>query len=71
MDFRIEPELEAIRVRIRSFVEEHVLPLEADADAFDDGENLTQEAPRTAPRTGEGSRLAGAPDAARARRNGP
>ena len=40
MDFSLTPELEDIRVRTRRFVEEHVLPLEADRANFDDHENL-------------------------------
>ena len=34
MDFTLPPEIEDIRVRTRRFVEEHVLPLEADAGRF-------------------------------------
>ena len=40
MDFTLSPEIEAIRLRVRAFVEEHVLPLEADPANFADHENI-------------------------------
>ena len=40
MDFTLSPEIEDIRVRTRAFVEEHVLPLEADPANYDDHENI-------------------------------
>jgi acyl-CoA dehydrogenase len=40
MDFSLAPEIEAIRARVRSFVETHVLPLEGDRDNYDEGENI-------------------------------
>src|SRR2546429_480877 len=40
MDFTIPPELEDVRVRTRRFVEEHVIPLEANHANYDDHENL-------------------------------
>jgi acyl-CoA dehydrogenase len=40
MDFTLPPEIEDIRVRTRRFVEEHVLPLEADPANYDDHENI-------------------------------
>jgi acyl-CoA dehydrogenase len=40
MDFTLTPEIEDVRLRTRRFVEEHVLPLEADAGNYDDHENL-------------------------------
>src|SRR4029450_7395812 len=40
MDFTLPPEIEDVRVRTRRFVEEHVLPLEADAGNYDDHENI-------------------------------
>jgi acyl-CoA dehydrogenase len=40
MDFTLPPELEDVRVRTRRFVEEHVLPLEADRKNYDEHENL-------------------------------
>ena len=32
MDFTLSPEIEDLRLRVRAFIEEHVLPLEADPD---------------------------------------
>jgi acyl-CoA dehydrogenase len=40
MDFTLSPEIENLRVRTRAFVEEHVLPLEADPKNFDTHENI-------------------------------
>jgi acyl-CoA dehydrogenase len=40
MDFTLPPELEDVRLRTRRFVEEHVLPLEADAANYDEHENI-------------------------------
>lgn len=40
MDFSLPPDLEDIRRRVRAFVEEHILPLEEDPDAYDDHENI-------------------------------
>ncbi|MFL6798613.1 MAG: acyl-CoA dehydrogenase family protein [Xanthobacteraceae bacterium] len=40
MDFTIPSELEDLRVRTRRFVEEHVIPLEADPANYDEHENL-------------------------------
>ncbi len=40
MDFTLSPEIEDIRLRVRAFVEEHVLPLEADEENFADHENI-------------------------------
>jgi len=34
MDFTLSPEIEAIRLCVRAFVEEHVLPLESDPANF-------------------------------------
>ncbi|MFQ5935760.1 MAG: acyl-CoA dehydrogenase family protein [Acidiferrobacterales bacterium] len=42
MDFRLSPEVEAYRRRIRAFVEEHIMPLESNPDAYDEGENISQ-----------------------------
>ena len=47
MDFTLSPEIEDIRVRTRSFVEEHVLPLEADPASYDDHENIRLDVLRT------------------------
>ena len=40
MDFTLSPEIENLRVRVRAFVEEHVLPLEADRANFAEHENI-------------------------------
>ena len=40
MDFTLSPEVESIRLRVRDFVAEHVLPLEADPENFTDHENI-------------------------------
>jgi acyl-CoA dehydrogenase len=43
MDFTLSPEIEAIRLRVRDFVAEHVLPLEADPENFTEHENIPHE----------------------------
>ncbi|HSP49816.1 MAG TPA: acyl-CoA dehydrogenase family protein [Pseudolabrys sp.] len=43
MDFTLSHEIEAIRLRVRAFVEEQVLPLEADPANFADHENIPAE----------------------------
>ncbi len=43
MDFTLPPEIEAIRLRTRSFVNAHILPLEAFPEAFDQHENIRLE----------------------------
>jgi acyl-CoA dehydrogenase len=43
MDFTLSPEIESIRLRVRAFVEEHVLPLEADPANFTEHENIPHE----------------------------
>jgi acyl-CoA dehydrogenase len=40
MDFTLPPELEDVRARTRRFVEDHVLPLEADQANYDEHENI-------------------------------
>lgn len=40
MDFNLNPETEDFRLRIRAFVDEHVVPLESDPRAYDEGENI-------------------------------
>ncbi len=40
MDFSLSPDIESYRTRIRAFVAEHVLPLEADRTSYDDHENI-------------------------------
>jgi acyl-CoA dehydrogenase len=43
MDFTLSPEIEAIRLRVRAFIEEHVLPLEDDPANFADHENIPED----------------------------
>jgi acyl-CoA dehydrogenase len=43
MDFTLSPEIESIRLRVRAFVEEHVLPLESDLANFTEHENIPAE----------------------------
>ena len=43
MDFTLSPEIEDIRLRVRAFIEEHVLPLEADPANFAEHENIPAE----------------------------
>lgn len=43
MDFTLSPEIEAIRLRVRAFVAEHVLPLEADPANFSEHENIPED----------------------------
>jgi acyl-CoA dehydrogenase len=43
MDFTLSPEIETLRLRTRAFIEEHVLPLEADPKNFSDHENIPDE----------------------------
>ena len=40
MDFTLSPEVESLRLRTRAFVDEHVLPLEADPVNFSEHENI-------------------------------
>src|SRR6478672_8613878 len=42
MDFTLAPEIEDIRLRVRAFVEEYVLPLEADPENFSEHENIPE-----------------------------
>ena len=43
MDFTLAPEFEDIRLRVRAFVEEHVLPLESDPENFTEHENIPED----------------------------
>jgi acyl-CoA dehydrogenase len=40
MDFNLSPEIETLRLKVRAFVDEHVLPLENDPANFADHENI-------------------------------
>ncbi len=42
MDFALSPELQDYQRRIRAFVDEHILPLEPDPDAYNEGENIKE-----------------------------
>ncbi|MBX9700797.1 MAG: acyl-CoA dehydrogenase family protein [Acetobacteraceae bacterium] len=42
MDFALSPEVDAIRLKIRAFVEERLFPLEADPASFDEHENIAK-----------------------------
>ena len=44
MDFALTPAIDEIRLRIRGFVDRHVLPLESDPDAYDGHENIAEHA---------------------------
>jgi acyl-CoA dehydrogenase len=44
MDFTLPPALEEVRLATRDFVTRHILPLEADRDAWDAHENIAEEA---------------------------
>ena len=43
MDFTLDPATEAIRRRVRAFVDEHLIPLEADRANYDAHENVREE----------------------------
>ncbi|MEI7806116.1 MAG: acyl-CoA dehydrogenase family protein [Hyphomicrobiales bacterium] len=43
MDFTLPPEFDDIRLRVRAFVDEHVLPLEADRKNWDEHENIRED----------------------------
>ena len=40
MDFTIPPDVEDLRLRTRAFIDEQVIPLEADAANYDQYENI-------------------------------
>lgn len=42
MDFRLSPEIETYRERVRAFVDTHLLPLEDRRESYDEGENLKE-----------------------------
>ncbi|MDP6388539.1 MAG: acyl-CoA dehydrogenase family protein [Alphaproteobacteria bacterium] len=41
MEFTLTPEIEDYRLRIREFVETHIIPIESDPTAYDEHENIT------------------------------
>ncbi len=42
MDFRLSPEIEEYRRRVREFVARHILPLESDRNNYDEKENIAR-----------------------------
>ncbi|MBY0331866.1 MAG: acyl-CoA dehydrogenase family protein [Acetobacteraceae bacterium] len=42
MDFALDPQVDAIRLKIRAFVEERLIPLESDPVSFDEHENIAK-----------------------------
>ena len=40
MDFQLSPEIDALRLKVRDFVETQLIPLESDPDAYDEHENI-------------------------------
>ncbi len=42
MDFALSPEIEDCRQRVRAFVNGHIIPLEANRDAYNRGENIRE-----------------------------
>lgn len=43
MDFTLSPEIEDYRLRVRAFVDDHILPLESKAESYDDHENIRED----------------------------
>jgi acyl-CoA dehydrogenase len=43
MDFTLTPEIEDLRLRVRAFVEQQVLPLEAKREVYDEHENIRED----------------------------
>ena len=43
MDFTLDPSVAELRGRVRAFVDEHIVPLEADPSAYDEHENIAPE----------------------------
>ncbi len=43
MDFNLAPDIETLRLKVRAFIAEHVLPLEKDPANFADNENIPHE----------------------------
>ncbi len=43
IDFTLSTQVEETRLRIRDFVEKHIIPLESDPEAYDEHENIAQE----------------------------
>jgi acyl-CoA dehydrogenase len=43
MDFTLAPDVDEFRLRVRAFLDEHVLPLESEAGTWGEGENIRDE----------------------------
>jgi acyl-CoA dehydrogenase len=43
MDFSLSPEIEALRLKVRAFIDKEVLPLESDAANFSEHENIPED----------------------------
>lgn len=43
MDFTLPPEIDALRLKVRGFVEEHLIPLESNPNSYDSHENIADE----------------------------
>ena len=43
MDYHLPPEVEEVRLRIRSFVDTHLIPIEPDRSVYDEHENIAHE----------------------------
>ncbi len=44
MDFTLPPEVDALRLKVRAFVDAHLIPLESQQEAYDAHENIADEA---------------------------
>lgn len=44
MDFTLPPEVDALRLKVRAFVDAHLIPLESQPEAYDAHENIADEA---------------------------
>ena len=42
MDFALSPETDELRLRVRAYVEERIIPLEADPASYDEHENIAR-----------------------------
>ena len=71
MDFTLAPEIEDLRLRVRAFVEEHVLPLEADPQNFSEHENIPEDRLAKVREKARKAGLVGAAVAEGIRRHGP
>ena len=43
MDLTLSPEIETVRVRARAFVDDRLLPLEAEPSSFGEGEHIRED----------------------------